>query len=94
MLIAAREGLAGKPAPDTFLAGAAAVGVHPSAAAVFEDAISGVQAGRAGAFGYVVGVDRSAEVTSSDRLSAYGTAAGRRGADRVVLDLAELSVKE
>jgi beta-phosphoglucomutase family hydrolase len=89
-LIAAREGLAGKPAPDTFLAGAAAVGVHPSAAAVFEDAISGVQAGRAGAFGYVVGVDRTAEVASSDRLSAYGQRLVEAGADRVVLDLADL----
>lgn len=93
-LVAAREGLAGKPAPDTFLAGAAAVGVHPSATAVFEDAISGVQAGRAGDFGYVVGVDRSGESTPSGELSAYGRRLMAAGADRVVLDLADLLNKE
>lgn len=52
------EGLAGKPAPDSYLRGAELMGVPPSAAAVFEDAISGVQAGAAGDFGYVVGIDR------------------------------------
>ena len=79
-LVAARDGLRGKPAPDTFLAGARALGVVPARAAVFEDALSGVAAGRAGHFGFVVGVDR------------VGQAAGlaERGADIVVQDLAEL----
>jgi len=72
--------LAGKPAPDTFLAAARAVGVEPNEAAVFEDALSGVEAGRAGGFGYVVGVDR---VGQADALRAHG-------ADAVVSDLAEL----
>lgn len=80
-LVAAREGLAGKPAPDTFLAGARALGVEPSAAAVFEDALAGVAAGRAGGFGFVVGVDRAGQ---RDALAA-------RGADVVVADLAELA---
>ncbi|SDY20533.1 haloacid dehalogenase superfamily, subfamily IA, variant 3 with third motif having DD or ED/beta-phosphoglucomutase family hydrolase [Modestobacter sp. DSM 44400] len=79
-LVAARDGLRGKPAPDTFLAGAEALGVEPAQAAVFEDALSGVAAGRAGHFGFVVGVDR------------VGQAAGlaERGADVVVQDLDEL----
>ncbi|MFF0267222.1 beta-phosphoglucomutase family hydrolase [Kribbella sp. NPDC004536] len=74
------EGLRGKPAPDTFLAAAARFGVEPSAAAVFEDALAGVSAGRSGHFGQVVGVDR------------VGQAAGLKahGADIVVRDLAEL----
>ena len=72
--------LAGKPAPDTFLAAARAVGVEPNEAAVFEDALSGVEAGRAGGFGYVVGVDR---VGQAHALRAHG-------ADAVVSDLAEL----
>jgi beta-phosphoglucomutase family hydrolase len=72
--------LAGKPAPDTYLAAAKALGVKPSAAAVFEDALSGVAAGRAGGFGCVVGVDR---VGQADQLRAHG-------ADRVVTDLAQL----
>jgi beta-phosphoglucomutase family hydrolase len=75
-----REKLAGKPAPDTSLAGARALGVEPAAAAVFEDAIAGVQAGRAGAFGFVVGVDR---VGQAEQLQA-------QGADVVVRDLDEL----
>jgi beta-phosphoglucomutase family hydrolase len=78
--VADREHLKGKPAPDTFLAGAKALGVAPAQAAVFEDALAGVQAGRAGAFGYVVGVDR---VGQADELRAHG-------ADVVVQDLAEL----
>lgn len=79
-LVAAQEGLPGKPSPDTFLAAAAKLGVEPAQAAVFEDALAGVEAGRAGAFGLVVGVDRGA-----------GAAALRaRGADVVVSDLAEL----
>lgn len=79
-VVAAREGLNGKPAPDTFLAGAAALGVGPADAVVFEDALSGVQAGRAGGFGWVVGVDRAGQ---ADELRRYG-------ADVVVSDLAEL----
>ena len=72
--------LAGKPAPDTFLAAARALGVDPDQAAVFEDALSGVEAGRAGGFGFVVGVDR---VGQAEALRAHG-------ADTVVGDLAEL----
>ena len=79
-VVAEREHLKGKPAPDTFLAGARALGVEPAAAAVFEDALAGVQAGRAGGFGFVVGVDR---VGQADALRAHG-------ADVVVKDLAEL----
>jgi beta-phosphoglucomutase family hydrolase len=79
-VVAAREGLAGKPEPDTFLAAAAALAVGPELAAVFEDALAGVEAGRAGAFGWVVGVDRG----------AGGDALLRHGADVVVGDLAEL----
>ena len=79
-LVAEREHLKGKPAPDTFLAGARAVGVEPSAAVVFEDALAGVEAGRAGRFGFVVGVDR---VGQADALKEHG-------ADVVVKDLAEL----
>jgi beta-phosphoglucomutase family hydrolase len=75
-----REGLKGKPAPDSFLAGARKLGVEPREAAVFEDALAGVAAGRAGEFGYVVGVDR---VGHADDLRAHG-------ADVVVEDLAEL----
>jgi beta-phosphoglucomutase family hydrolase len=79
-VVAARDHLRGKPEPDTFLAGAKALGVEPAQAVVFEDAISGVQAGRAGRFGYVVGVDR------------VGQAEALRdaGADVVVQDLSEL----
>jgi beta-phosphoglucomutase family hydrolase len=79
-VVADREGLKGKPAPDTFLAGARALGVEPREAAVFEDALAGVEAGRAGRFGFVVGVDR---VGQADALRAHG-------ADVVVKDLAEL----
>lgn len=78
--VAERDGLAGKPAPDTFLAGARAVGVEPAQAVVFEDAQAGVEAGRAGDFGLVVGVDRTGQAE----------ALRRRGADVVVQDLAEL----
>ncbi|HEY7073006.1 MAG TPA: beta-phosphoglucomutase family hydrolase [Acidimicrobiales bacterium] len=78
--VAGEQGLAGKPAPDTFLAGAWALGVGPGEAAVFEDAIAGVEAGRAGNFARVVGVDR---VGQADELA-------RHGADVVVTDLAEL----
>jgi beta-phosphoglucomutase family hydrolase len=78
--VAREEGLKGKPAPDTFLAGARKLGLEAKEAAVFEDAVAGVEAGRAGAFGYVVGVDR---VGHADALRAHG-------ADVVVQDLAEL----
>ena len=74
------EHLPGKPAPDSFLRGAQLLGVAPAAAAVFEDALSGVAAGRAGNFGFVVGVDRVGQ--AADLL--------RNGADVVVNDLAEL----
>jgi beta-phosphoglucomutase family hydrolase len=79
-IVAAREHLQGKPAPDTFLAGAAALGVPPAYAAVFEDALAGVAAGRAGGFGYVVGVDRTGQAE----------ALREHGADVVVSDLSEL----
>ena len=79
-VVADREHLKGKPAPDTYLAGARALGAEPSAAAVFEDALAGVEAGRAGRFRFVVGVDR---VGQADALGAHG-------ADVVVKDLAEL----
>ncbi|MHB8295867.1 MAG: HAD family hydrolase [Acidimicrobiales bacterium] len=72
--------LAGKPAPDTYLTAARALGVGPEQAAVFEDALSGVEAGRAGGFGFVVGVDRAGQAGA---LKAHG-------ADIVVTDLAEL----
>ena len=79
-VVIAERGLRGKPAPDSFLAGAQALGVEPEAAAVFEDALSGVDAGRAGHFGFVVGVDRMGQ---ADALRD-------RGADVVVEDLCEL----
>jgi beta-phosphoglucomutase family hydrolase len=75
-----RDGLSGKPAPDSFLAGARELDVEPAQAAVFEDALAGVEAGRAGNFGCVVGVDR---VGHADDLRAHG-------ADVVVEDLSEL----
>ncbi|HET8978170.1 MAG TPA: beta-phosphoglucomutase family hydrolase [Solirubrobacteraceae bacterium] len=78
--VADEQHLKGKPAPDTFLAGARALGVEPAQAAVFEDALAGVEAGRAGRFGFVVGVDR---VGQADALQAHG-------ASVVVQDLAEL----
>lgn len=77
---AARDQLKGKPAPDTFLAAARALDVPPTDCAVFEDALAGVAAGRAGDFGLVVGVDR---VGHADALRAHG-------ADIVVTDLADL----
>ncbi|MEV7215971.1 beta-phosphoglucomutase family hydrolase [Kitasatospora cineracea] len=77
---AARDHLAGKPAPDTFLAAAAQLGVAPEHAVVFEDALAGVAAGRAGGFGAVVGVNRTGQ---ADALREHG-------ASVVVDDLAEL----
>jgi beta-phosphoglucomutase family hydrolase len=79
-IVIADRKLRGKPEPDSFLAGAEALEMAPSQAAVFEDALAGVQAGRAGRFGHVVGVDRTHH---ADALRAHG-------ADVVVTDLAEL----
>ncbi len=76
----AQRHLNGKPAPDTYLDAARQLGVRPAQAAVFEDALSGVEAGRAGRFGYVIGVDRVGQAA----------ALAGHGADRVVSDLAEL----
>lgn len=78
---AERDGLKGKPAPDSFLAGAKAVGVEPSGAAVFEDAVAGVEAGAAGGFAWVIGVDRV----------DHAQALRDGGADQVVQDLDELT---
>jgi beta-phosphoglucomutase family hydrolase len=77
---AKEKGLPGKPKPDTFLEGARLLGAEPAEAAVFEDALAGVEAGKAGNFGAVIGVDR---VGQADELAA-------RGATRVVQDLDEL----
>jgi beta-phosphoglucomutase family hydrolase len=79
-VVARRDGLRGKPAPDTFLAAAAALGVAPAEAVVFEDAVSGVAAGRAGGFGWVVGVDRGGNAEALER----------HGADLVITDLSRL----
>lgn len=79
--VAVREGLPGKPAPDTFLHAAALLGATATGSAVVEDAIGGVAAGAAGSFGLVIGVDRGA-----------GPAAlGDAGAHAVVTDLGELA---
>jgi beta-phosphoglucomutase-like phosphatase (HAD superfamily) len=78
--VARERGLRGKPYPDTFLAAARLLDIEPRHAAVFEDAQAGVQAGRAGGFGFVVGVDR---VGQADQLREHG-------ADVVVSDLSEL----
>jgi beta-phosphoglucomutase family hydrolase len=79
-VVAAERKLPGKPAPDTYLAAGRELGFGPDRAAVFEDALAGVESGRAGHFAFVVGVDR------------VGQAAELRehGADIVVKDLAEL----
>jgi len=79
-VVAEEQHLHGKPAPDTYLAGAKALGVEPAAASVFEDALAGVAAGQAGKFGFVVGVDR---VGQAEALKEHG-------ADVVVEDLSEL----
>ena len=78
-LVAAREGIRGKPAPDMFLEAAKRLDVGPAQAVVVEDAVSGVAAGRAGGFALVVGVDRGA---GHDELLA-------QGADVVVDDLGD-----
>ena len=79
-VVAKERGLPGKPKPDTFVEGARLLGAQPAQAAVFEDALAGVEAGRAGDFGAVIGVDR---VGQADALA-------ERGATRVVQDLDEL----
>lgn len=79
---AARLGLAGKPAPDTFLHAAKALGVAPKRAAVVEDALAGVEAARRGDFGAVIGMDRAAQ---AEALRAHG-------ATLVVRDLGELEL--
>ncbi|WP_432866351.1 beta-phosphoglucomutase family hydrolase [Microbispora rosea] len=78
--VAKERGLAGKPAPDMFLAAAEALGIAPAEGAVFEDALAGVAAGRAGGFAVVVGVDRGHQAQ----------ALRDNGADVVVTDLCEL----
>lgn len=78
----ATTGMPGKPAPDSFLAGARLAGVQPAQAAVFEDATAGVEAGRRGEFGFVVGVNRADD--------AHGAALRAHGANVVVADLADL----
>lgn len=82
-VVAAERSLPGKPRPDTFLAAARDLGVEADRAAVFEDALAGMDAGRAGGFGYVVGVDRTGQ----------GEALYAHGASVVVKDLAELGGK-
>ncbi|OII14784.1 HAD family phosphatase [Curtobacterium sp. MCBA15_008] len=79
-LVAREDGLAGKPAPDTYLDAASRFGLTPAQCVVVEDATSGVEAGRNGAFGLVIGVDRGA---GADALREHG-------ADVVVRDLDEL----
>ncbi|MBT2388280.1 beta-phosphoglucomutase family hydrolase [Streptomyces sp. ISL-1] len=79
-IVAREQRLRGKPQPDTYLAAARALGAEPGAAAVFEDALAGVEAGRAGGFGLVVGIDRTGQAAELRR----------HGADIVVNDLAEL----
>jgi len=81
-VVARERNLPGKPAPDTFLAAAADLGVDRREAVVFEDALAGVASGRAGGFGFVVGVDRLGQ---ADALR-------ENGADVVVTDLADLLV--
>jgi len=83
-VVGAERGLAGKPAPDAYLLGASELGVAPDRGAVLEDALSGVAAGRNGAFGVVIGVDRG----------AGRQAMLEAGADVVVTDLAELLPRE
>jgi beta-phosphoglucomutase family hydrolase len=81
--VAEREHLKGKPAPDTYLKAAEMLYATPKEAAVYEDALAGVEAGRAGGFSLVVGVDRAGQ---ADALYAHG-------ADIVVKDLADLLAK-
>jgi beta-phosphoglucomutase family hydrolase len=82
-VLAAQLGLPGKPEPDTFLEAARRLGVEPARAVVVEDAQAGVQAGHAGGFGLVIGVDR---VGQAAELRAHG-------ADVVVNDLSEAAIR-
>lgn len=82
----ASQHLKGKPAPDSYLAAAKALNVAPGAAAVFEDALAGVESGRAGKFGVVVGVDRLGD--------GQGERLRQHGATVVVEDLADLLTAE
>ena len=79
-VVAKERGLPGKPKPDTFVEGAKMLGATPAQAAVFEDALAGVQAGRDGDFGAVIGIDRVGQAG----------ALAEHGATRVVQDLDEL----
>jgi len=79
-IVAQQEHLKGKPHPDTYLKAAAELGAEPTNAAVYEDALAGVEAGRAGRFGLVVGVDRVGQAEALEQ----------HGADIVVRDLGEL----
>ncbi len=83
-MVSVELGLVGKPAPDIFLKATELLGVEPARSIVFEDAVSGVQAGRAGGFGWVIGVDR---VGARETLLA-------NGADTVVTDLRELPTED
>jgi beta-phosphoglucomutase family hydrolase len=85
-VVAAEEGLPGKPQPDTFLAAAERMGVSPARSVVIEDAIAGVQAGRGGGFGLVIGVNRE----SGPEAAANRAALAEHGAHVVVDDLGEL----
>lgn len=84
-VVAAELGLPGKPEPDTFLAGAERLDAEPARAVVVEDAIAGVEAGRGGGFGLVIGVNREQEQAEANR-----AALAVHGADVVIDDLAEL----
>ena len=79
-LTLAEENLAGKPAPDSFLRAAAMLGAEPKRTVVVEDAISGVESGRAGGFGLVIGVDRE----------GHADALRQHGADTIITDLSEM----
>ncbi|MFJ4467478.1 HAD family hydrolase [Streptomyces sp. NPDC089424] len=83
-LVAAERGLPGKPRPDTFLAAAHDLGSTAEASAVFEDALAGIDAARAGRFGFTIGVDRAGQ---GDVMRAHG-------ADVVVRDISELVDRE
>ncbi|CAN5430458.1 beta-phosphoglucomutase family hydrolase [soil metagenome] len=87
-IVADEEGIDGKPAPDTFLAAAGKMGVTAERSVVIEDAIAGVEAGRGGGFGLVIGVNR--EDGDEDSRTANAVALQAHGAQVVVDDLAEL----
>src|SRR5207244_1134654 len=78
-IVARERHLAGKPGPDTFLEAAHMLGVAPGNAAVFEDALAGVEAGRAGRFGCGVGVDRPRPGAGAGTAALAGVEAGRAG---------------